>query len=733
MRPALLYSALVCALAALAACHQPTTAPEAARAGDAAVADSSAKAAANPLLAEWTGPYGGVPPFDRMQVKDVKPAMETAIAAHLKELDAIAAQSEPASFENTLVAMERSGELINRAQVFFELYSSSLSTPEFRKVEAEVAPMFADYQSRMVQNEKLFQRIQAVREGAEFATLGPDQQRLVQVTFDLFRSMGAQLTGEARERYAAINKELAGLYTQFSNNVLADEEGYVTYLDETQLGGLPESFTRSAAALAESKGQSGKYAVLNTRSSMDPFLTYSTERGLREQVWRTYYSRGDNGDAHDNNALITKILELRHERSQLLGYANYAQWRLQDRMAKTPERAFALMEAVWPAATARVKEEVADMQKIADAEGAGITIEPWDYRYYAEKVRTARYAYDSEAVKKYLNLDQLTQAMFFVAGELFDFDFTPVPEGQVPLFHPDVKVWEVKRRSSGKHVGLWDLDPYARPGKGSGAWASSFRNHDTLHGEPSVLSTNNSNFIKAAPGEPVLVSWDDATTFFHEFGHALHTLSSNVDYPSQNWGVRDYTEFQSQLLERWLLTEPVIQKYFRHVDSGEPMPAELVEKLRQSASFNQGFGTTEYLASALIDLKLHMVDPKGIDPDAFERDTLAALGMPKEIVMRHRTPHFGHVFSGEGYAAGYYGYLWAEVLTADATEAFAEAPGGFYDKELARKMVDNLFAPRNKVDPAEAYRAFRGRDATIDALLRDRGFPNDDVLPGASE
>jgi len=701
-------------IALLAGCAERAVAP---------ASDQTSTQVSSPMIAPWTGPYGGVPPFDQMQVDQVKPALQAAIAAHLAELEVIAAQVEPASFANTLVAMERSGDQMDRAQVFFGIYAGNLSTPEFRAVQADVTPLVADYQSKMVQNDKLFARIDAVRNGAEFASLRADQQRLVQVTYDFYRSNGAQLKGKARERYAAINKQLAGLYTQFSNNVLADEEGYVTYLDSTQLGGLPESFTQSAAALAASKGQSGQYAVLNTRSSIDPFLTYATQRELREKVWRTFYSRGDNGDAHDNNALIAQILQLRYERSRLLGYDNYAAWRLQDRMAKTPEAAFALLEAVWPAAIARVKEEVADMQKIADSEGAGITIEAWDYRYYAEKVRTQRYAYDSEAVKKYLNLDQLTQAMFYVAGELFGFDFQPVPAGLVPVFHPDVKVWEVKRRSDGSLVGLWYLDAFARPGKRSGAWASSYRNYDLLHGKPSVLSSNNSNFIQGAPGAPVLVSWDDATTFFHEFGHALHSLSSTVEYPSQNWGVRDYTEFQSQLLERWLFTEPVVNQYFRHVETGEPMPAELIDKLKRSASFNQGFGTTEYLASSLIDLQLHMIDPTGLDPDAFERDTLAQIGMPKELVMRHRTPHFSHVFSSEGYAAGYYGYLWAEVLTADASEAFAEAPGGFYDQALAKKMVDNLFAVRNKVDPAQAYRAFRGRDATIDALLRDRGFP----------
>lgn len=727
MRKTAMTAAILLALGVLAGCGD-TTQPQA----PVAVSNPAPSATSdNPLLAPWVGDYGGVPAFDKMQVDDLQPALEAAIAAHLAELDTIANQSDAPTFDNTLVAMERAGALIYRAQVYFGILAGNMSTPEFRAEQGKLTAMYADYQSRMVQNEKLYARIEAVRNGAELATLRPDQQRLVQVTYDYFRSNGAQLTGEARERYAGINKELAALSTQFSNNVLADEEGYVTYLDASQLGGLPDSFTKAAATLAESKGQAGKYAVLNTRSSMDPFLTYSTERALREQVWRTYYNRGDNADSYDNNALITQILALRHERSRLLGFDNYAQWRLQDRMAKTPERAFALMESVWPAAVSRVKEEVADMQKIADATGAGITIEPWDYRYYAEKVRTERYAYDSEAVKKYLNLDQLTLAMFYVAGELFGFDFTPLPAGKVPVYHPDVKVWEVKSRTDGSLVGLWYLDPYAREGKRSGAWASSYRSYDRLHGTPSVLSSNNSNFIKPAPGEPVLVSWDDASTFFHEFGHALHSLSAQVDYPSQNWGVRDYTEFQSQLLERWLFTKPVVDQFFRHVETGEPMPAELIEKLKQSASFNSGFSTIEYLASAMIDLKLHMIDPTGLDPDAFERDTLNAMGMPKELAMRHRTPHFGHVFSSEGYAAGYYGYLWAEVLTADAAEAFAEAPGGYYDKELAQKMVKYLFAARNTIDPAEAYRAFRGHDASIDALLRDRDFPNDDVGPAS--
>jgi peptidyl-dipeptidase Dcp len=538
---------------------------------------------------------------------------------------------------------------------------------------------------------------------------------------------GAELDEASKARYAAINKELSSLHTSFSNNILADEEGYVTYLSADQLSGLPESFVKAAAKAATDRGKDGMYAVTNTRSSMDPFLTYSDERELREKVWNIYYSRGDNGDEHDNNKLITEILKLRNERVGLLGFDNYAQWRLQDRMAKTPENAMAMMEAVWPAAIARVAEEVADMQAVADANGDQVTIEPWDYRYYAEKVRKKKYDLDSDEVKQYLQLDKLREAMFFVAGELFNFQFTPIDSGVVPVFHADVKVWEVADKTSGKLIGLWYLDPFARQGKRSGAWATTYRSYDSFDGEKTVLASNNSNFIKPAPGEPVLVSWDDAETFFHEFGHALHFLSSNVKYPTLNSGVRDYTEFQSQLLERWLATDEVINNYLVHYKTGAPIPQELVAKIKKASTFNQGFGTTEYLASALMDMYYHTTDPTNLDPDTFERETLAKLKMPKELVMRHRSPHFGHVFSGEGYATAYYGYMWADVLTADAGEAFQEAPGGFYDKDLAGKLVKYLFAPRNSMDPAEAYRLFRGRDADIKALMRDRGFPVTDM------
>lgn len=677
----------------------------------------------NILLEEWTGPYGGIPAFDQMKVEDIKPAIEKGIEMKLAEIDAIANNEADPTFENTIVEMERSGAALDRAFNYYGIFSANISSPEFRDIQSELAPLISEFSSKITQNEKLFQRIKAVYQASRSTPLEADQQRVVELTYKSFETNGAELSLEKKERYAAISKELSSLYTEFSNNVLHDEENYVTYLFEDQLGGLNDGFIKSAAKIAADKGQEGKFAITNSRSSMDPFLTYSTERELRKQVWTNYYARGDNGDEYDNNELIAEILRLRRERVELLGYSNYAEWRLQDRMAKTPENAIELMEAVWPAAIARVLEEVEDMQAVADNNGDDITIEAWDYRYYAEKVRKEKYDLDSDEVKQYLQLDKLTEAMHYVAGRLFDFSFTPVADGTVPVFQEDVKVWEVTNKLTGENLGLWYLDPYARQGKRSGAWATTYRSYSDFDGKKNILASNNSNFVKPAPGEALLVSWDDATTFFHEFGHALHFFSANVKYPTLNSGVRDYTEFQSQLLERWLATDEVINNYLMHNETGKPMPASLVAKIKNASTFNQGFSTTEYLASAIMDMRLHLADPASIDIDNFERETLEALDMPKELPMRHRTPHFGHVFSGEGYATAYYGYMWADVLTADATEAFAEAPNGFYDKELADKAVKYLFAPRNAIEPAEAYRLFRGRDAKIDALMRDRGFP----------
>ncbi|HYP53283.1 MAG TPA: M3 family metallopeptidase, partial [Pyrinomonadaceae bacterium] len=521
-----------------------------------------------------------------------------------------------------------------------------------------------------------------------------------------------------------INQQLAGLYTRFSQNLLADEtEQFLVLKSEGELAGLPQSLRDAVAQAAAAKKQPGAWVITNTRSSVDPFLTYSDRRELRERVWRLFVNRGDNGDKNDNNAIITEVLQLRAERAKLLGYQTHAHWRLENAMAKTPERAMELMEAVWKPAVARVRAEVADMQALADKEGAKIKIEPWDYRYYMEKVRKERYDLDQNEVKQYLQLEKLREGIFWVAGEMFGFDFRPA--ANVPVYHPDVRVWEVTDKKSGRHIGLWYFDPYAREGKRSGAWMNAYRRQRRLDGKAvTTIVSNNSNFVKGKPGEPVLISWDDAETMFHEFGHALHGLSSDVTYPTLAGTAvaRDYVEFPSQLLEHWLSTPEVLQRFAVHHQTGKPIPQNLVDRIMRASTFNEGFATTEYLSSALVDMKLHLAGAQKIDPDEFEKKTLAELGMPSELVMRHRTPQFGHVFSGDSYSAGYYSYLWSDVLTADAFGAFDEG-GGAYDKKVAERLRKYIFSVGNTVDPAAAYRSFRGRDPRVEALMRKRGFP----------
>jgi peptidyl-dipeptidase Dcp len=683
----------------------------------------SAAPSPNPLLAPWSGPHGGVPPFDRVEVGQFVPALEAAMEAQLRAIDAITAQAAPPTFENTIAALERSDRLLKQVQAVYGVWSTSMNTPAFQAIEREMAPRLAAFRDRIAQNEPLFRRIAAVYEAREAAGLTAEQKRLAWLYHTTFARTGARLDPAGKKRLSEINQRLATLYTAFAQNVLADETDRVLFLEsEADLQGLPDAVRAAAAAAAEARGRKGRWAILNTRSSMEPFLLYSERRDLREKVWRAYYSRGDNGDARDNNATITEILALRAERSKLLGHETYAHWSLEDTMARTPERAMALMEAVWSPAVARVREEVAEMQAIADREGKGERIAPWDYRFYAEKVRKAKYDLDENEVKPYLQIEKLREGMFYVAAEVFGLRFSPV--AGLPVYHPDVAVWEVKD-ASGRHVGLWYFDPWARPGKRSGAWMNAYRDQERFDGEVTTIVSNNSNFVKGAPGESVLVSWDDATTMFHEFGHALHGLLSNVTYPSLSGTSvpRDYVEFPSQILERWLATPRVLERFALHHRTGQPMPRSLAEKIERASTFRQGFDTVEYLASALVDMKLHLAGARPIDPRAFERDTLAALGMPPEIVMRHRTPHFTHVFSGEGYAAGYYSYLWSDVIAADAWEAFTEAPGGPWDAAVARRLLEHVFSVGNTVDPADGYRTFRGRDAKIDALMRKRGFP----------
>ena len=682
----------------------------------------SAAAPQNPLLAPWTGPFGGVPPFDQVKVEQFEPALEAGMAAQLAAIDRITAEPAPATFENTLAALERSDRLLDQVVGVYGVWSSSMNTPEFQAVETEMAPKLAAFRDRITQNGRLFERIAAVYEAREKGGLTPEQQRLAWLHYTDFVRAGAKLSPVAKERLSAVNQRLASLFTKFSQNLLADENDSVLFLEsERDLLGLPGSFRSAAAAAAEARGRKGQWAVLNTRSSVEPFLAYSERRDLREKAWRAFVNRGDNGDATDNNRLIAEILALRAERARLLGYETHAHWRLENSMARTPDRAVALLEAVWTPAVARVREEVADMQAIADAEGAGVRIAPWDYRHYAEKVRKAKYDLDQNAVKPYLQLDKLREGVFWVAGELYGLRFSPV-EG-VPVYHPDVSVYEVKDAAS-RHVGLFYFDPWARPAKQSGAWMNAYREQERFDGEITTIVSNNLNFVKGAPGEPVLIGWTDAETLFHEFGHALHGLLSSVSYPSLSGTsvARDFVELPSQILEHWLSTPEVLSRFALHHQTGQPLPAELVAKIERSSTFNQGFDTVEFLSSAIVDMKLHLARTMPIDPDAFERDTLKALGMPSEIVMRHRTPQFGHIFAGDGYSAGYYSYLWADTLTADAWEAFTEA-GGPYDQAVARRFRERVLSVGNTVEPADAYRAFRGRDAGISALMRDRGFP----------
>lgn len=676
----------------------------------------------NPLLAEWTGPYGGVPPFDKVQIALFKPALEAAMTENLAEIDKIAKDSAAPTFQNTIVALERAGQTLDRVSTVYGIWGSTMANPEFQGVQREMAPKLAAFNDQITQNEALFKRIETVYNSPDKKKLNAEQQRLVWLYYTNFVRSGAKLDAKAKARLSEINQQLAGLFTKFSQNVLFEEDNQsISLKAEDELKGLPQSVRDAEAASAVTKKQPGTWVVMNTRSSVEPFLTYSDRRDLREKVWRMFIMRGDNGDAHDNNATITEILKLRAERAKLLGYTTHAHWRLENAMAKTPERAMELMMAVWKPAVARVNEEVKDMQALADKEGAGIKIEPWDYRYYMEKVRKAKYDLDQNEVKPYLQLDKLREAIHWVASELFNFKFTPA--ANVPVAHPDITVWEVTNKTSGKHIGLWYFDPYARAGKRSGAWMNAYRTQERVNGEITTIVSNNANFVKGKPGEPLLISWDDASTMFHEFGHALHGLNSSVTYPSLSGTAvaRDYVEFPSQLMEHWLATPEVLQKFAVHYQTGKPIPQALVDKIDRSKTFNQGFSTVEYLAAAILDMKLHLAGDKTIDARTFEKEALAELGMPKEIVLRHRLPQFMHVFSSDGYSAGYYSYLWSDVITADSFGAFTEA-GGPYDKKVAERLRKNIFSIGNTIDPAEGYRAFRGRDPKVEALMKKRGF-----------
>lgn len=690
--------------------------------GDKNVIDS------NVLVRDWDGPFGGVPPWESINTDDFVAAFDRAIELSAADIDRIASNPDSPTFDNTIMTFEQAGKTLTRVSDIFAVYSSNLRLGSIPDIEAEVVPKLSTHNDSIMQNDKLFKRVAVVYEGNEMRQLNSAQQRLVETHYKTFVRQGARLEVNAKAKLSQINAKLAVLFTQFSQNVLNDEQLVTIVNDKSQLKGLSESMLDAMSAAAKqyavdkklSAEDAPRWVISNTRSVIEPVLIDADDRPLRKKVWWTYYNRGDNGDENDNNQIITAILKLRAERAKLLGYETHAHWRVEPQMAKNPENVMQLMMQVWPKAVARVQEEVADMQAIADQDGSHLTLEPWDYRYFSEKVRKEKYDLDFNDVKPYLQLEKLREGMMWVADQIYGFEFKPVTS--VPVFHPDVRVWEVLR--NGKYIGLWYFDPYARRGKLSGAWMTDYRVQSNM-GEPiSTLVSNNLNFIKGKPGGPILISWDDALTLFHEFGHALHGLCSECRYPSQSGTsvARDYVEFPSQLNEHWLFTPEILEKFAVHYETGKPIPEELLEKIEKVSTFNQGFRTVEYLSCALVDMKLHLAGNVTIDPDQFERETLKELGMPKEIVMRHRTPQFSHVFASDNYSAGYYSYLWSDALTADAAEVFEKA-GSYYDQETANSLYNNVMSVGDTVDPAEGFREFRGRDVDTNALLRKRGFP----------
>ncbi len=690
-----------------------------------AVAAQTASAAdaqtANPLLATWTGPYGGVPPWDKVKPELFPAAFEVSLAERAADYRKIADNPAAPTFANTFVPMQLAGQRYGRVMTLFGVMTGNMNTPAYQALDREWSPKFAAASDAITFDPKLFARIEAVY--AARAKLDAQQQRLVTRTYDSYVRQGAKLTPAQKTQLSAYNQELASAFSDFSKRLLADENTAIAVTDEAQLAGIPDSVKAVAKAAAAERGQTG-WAIVNTRSAVDPVLTFATDRGLREKVWRTFVNRGDNKDANDTNATIARIVKLRADRAHLLGFRTHADWRMQDTMAKTPAAAMDLMMRVWPAAKARVGEEVRDMQAIADRgaarTGTKITIEPWDYRFYQEQVRKSRYDLDQAQLKPYFELNNIIQGSLYAANRLYGLNFKEIT-GTVPVFEPNMRVWHVTDRN-GKEVGLFYRDDFARTGKRSGAWANTYRGQRRLAPAQTVLSSNNNNFAKGAKGEPILISLDDAQTLFHEFGHAIHAMLQDVTYPGLAGTPRDFVEYPSQVNEHWLLTRDVLDKYARHYQTGAPMPQALLDKIEASKTFNQGFATAEYLSSAIVDMKLHTLADGVVDPDAFERATLTDIGMPKELVMRHRLPQFNHLFSSDSYSAGYYSYLWSETMDADTFAAFEEA-GSPWDKATADRFAKLLLSTGNETDRATAYRAFRGRDPDVNALLKKRGFP----------
>jgi peptidyl-dipeptidase Dcp len=681
---------------------------------------ATSQAPVNPLLKPWQTPFE-TPPFAEIAPEHFLPAFEQAFADHAAEIKAIEHDPAVPDFANTITALERSGKLLSKVSaVFYDLVSAH-SNPALLEIDKEVSLRMARHWNPIMMNAVLFGRIALLHENRASLPLTGEEVRLLERTYTRFHRSGAGLDDAAKKRMAEINERLAHLGTSFSHHLLGDEQDWFMELGEADFAGLPDSFVAAARAAATERGMAGKAIVTLSRSSVEPFLKSSTRRDLREKVYKAFIARGDNGNANDNNATILEILALREESAKLLGFADFAAYRLEDSMAKTPQAVRGLLERVWKPARARALRDRDDLQALAAEEGGNFALAPWDWRYYAEKLRQVRANFDDAAIKPYLVLDHMIEAAFDCAHRLFGVTFAE--RRDIPVWHPDVRVWEVKD-AAGRHQALFYGDYFARPSKRSGAWMTSLRDQQKLDGAVSPLVINVCNFSKGAHGEPSLLSPDDARTLFHEFGHGLHGMLSEVTYPSLSGTsvFTDFVELPSQLYEHWQEQPQVLRQFARHYQTGEPLPDELLKRFLAARKFNQGFATVEFVASALIDLEFHSQPASSIrDVRAFERQEMDKIGMPAEISLRHRPQQFGHIFSGDHYAAGYYSYMWSEVMDADAFGAFEEA-GDIFDPATAKRLHDDIYSSGGSRDPEDAYIAFRGREPEPDALLRRRGL-----------
>jgi peptidyl-dipeptidase Dcp len=674
----------------------------------------------NPLLQAWQTPFE-TPPFAEIAPEHFLPAFEQAFADHTAEITAITYDPATPDFANTITALERSGRLLSKmSAVFYDLVSAH-SNPALLEIDTEVSMRMARHWNPIMMNAVLFGRIVMLHDNRATLGLTPEQTRLLERTYTRFHRAGAGLDETAKNRMADINERLAHLGTSFSHHLLGDEQEWFMELGEADRDGLSDSFVAAAEAAAGERGMAGKAIVTLSRSSVEPFLKSSTRRDLREKVFKAFTARGDNGNANDNNATILEILKLREESAKLLGFPTFAAYRLDDSMAKTPEAVRGLLERVWKPARARALADRDALQELVAEEGGNFPLAPWDWRYYAEKLRQRRANFDDAAIKPYLVLDHMIEAAFDCATRLFGISFSERKD--IPVWHPDVRVWEVKD-AAGQHKALFYGDYFARSSKRSGAWMTSLRDQQKLDGAVAPLILNVCNFSKGADGQPSLLSPDDARTLFHEFGHGLHGMLSNVTYPSLSGTsvFTDFVELPSQLYEHWQEQPQVLRQFARHYQTGEPLPDDLLKRFLAARKFNQGFATVEFVSSALIDLEFHTQPASAIaDVQAFERQELEKIGMPAEISLRHRPQQFGHIFSGDHYAAGYYSYMWSEVMDADAFGAFEEA-GNIFDPATAKRLHDDIYSSGGSRDPEDAYVAFRGREPEPDALLRRRGL-----------